>query len=169
MARLFLLASCLIPTAVQAFAPPLNPFARPAVASQSTARPRLTRRDSLFTDPGGWFKRTMEVMNDKREAEALHILMPYVKKEGDGVEVLAKMEEIKAGIAGVEDFEEAAKKYSTCPSAAKGGSLGKFKRGVMVPNFDDAAFTGETGTVLGPVNTIYGAHLIWVKSREEVA
>ena len=59
----------------------------------------------------------------------------------------------------------AAKEGSECPSAAQGGTLGRFKRGAMVPKFDDVVFSGEVGQVLGPVQTVFGAHLIWVKSR----
>ena len=38
--------------------------------------------------------------------------------------------------AGDLSFSDAAKEFSTCPSAAKGGSLGEFKKGAMVPEFD---------------------------------
>ena len=34
--------------------------------------------------------------------------------------------------------------FSTCPSAAKGGDLGTFKRGAMVPEFDSTVFSEET-------------------------
>ena len=38
-------------------------------------------------------------------------------------------------------------------------------RGQMVPPFDDAVFNGEVGEVVGPINTLYGGHLIWVTER----
>ncbi len=40
-------------------------------------------------------------------------------------------------------FQTLAKKYSTCPSGKKGGDLGEFKKGAMVPAFDKAVFSGK--------------------------
>jgi len=76
-------------------------------------------------------------------------------------EVLAEIE------SGSKTFEEAAKEYSTCPSGQRGGDLGQFGKGQMVKEFEDAAFTGEIGKVLGPVTTQFGSHLILVESRSE--
>ncbi|MFO7811208.1 MAG: peptidylprolyl isomerase [Candidatus Delongbacteria bacterium] len=64
-------------------------------------------------------------------------------------------------------FEEVAKNYSEDGSAAKGGDLGYFERGKMVPEFDEAAFSAETGEVIGPVETQYGYHIIKVSDKKE--
>jgi len=64
-------------------------------------------------------------------------------------------------------FARAAEKESTCPSAKKGGELGTFRRGQMVREFDDVVFTGDLDTVLGPVDTQFGSHLILVTARAE--
>lgn len=64
-------------------------------------------------------------------------------------------------------FEEAAKKYSTCPSKEQGGDLGKFGRGMMVPEFEKAAFELEIGEVSEPVKTQFGYHIILVESKNE--
>lgn len=64
-------------------------------------------------------------------------------------------------------FEDAAKKYSTCPSNAEGGNLGAFKRGMMVPEFEEAAFNAEIGAVTEPVETQFGFHLILVEDKKE--
>lgn len=66
-------------------------------------------------------------------------------------------------------FEEAAKKYSTCPSKEQGGNLGSFSRGMMVPEFEEAAFTLEIGTVSEPVKTQFGYHLILVEAKNEAS
>jgi len=80
----------------------------------------------------------------------------------------AALNEVKAKIEGGElTFEDAAKEYSTCPSKAKGGSLGSFGKGQMVKEFEDAAFGGELNTILGPVKTQFGYHLILVDDRQE--
>lgn len=59
--------------------------------------------------------------------------------------------------------------FSTCPSAAKGGDLGTFKRGAMVPEFDSTVFNDETllGAVCGPIKTQFGYHLLQVVERSE--
>ncbi len=64
-------------------------------------------------------------------------------------------------------FEEAATKYSSCPSKASGGNLGEFGRGQMVKEFEDAAFSLETGKVSEPVKTQFGYHVIKVLSKSE--
>ena len=63
-------------------------------------------------------------------------------------------------------FEEAAEKYSKCPSKANGGDLGYFGRGMMVKEFETAAFDGEVGSVSEPVQTQFGWHLIKVIDKK---
>jgi peptidyl-prolyl cis-trans isomerase C len=64
-------------------------------------------------------------------------------------------------------FEKAAKKFSKCPSGKKGGDLGKFSKGQMVPEFDKVIFSDELNVVHGPVKTDFGYHLIEITSREK--
>ena len=66
-------------------------------------------------------------------------------------------------------FDDAAKEYSTCPSNAQGGSLGVFGRGMMVPEFEEAAFNLELGVVSAPVKTQFGYHLILVDAKNEAS
>ena len=64
-------------------------------------------------------------------------------------------------------FEDAAKEYSTCQSNAQGGSLGVFGRGMMVPEFEEAAFALDLEKVSEPVKTQFGYHLIKVDAKNE--
>ncbi len=64
-------------------------------------------------------------------------------------------------------FEDAAKEYSTCPSNAQGGSLGVFGRGMMVPEFEEAAFALDLEKVSEPVKTQFGYHLIKLEAKNE--
>lgn len=58
-------------------------------------------------------------------------------------------------------FAEAARKYSTAPSAGDGGRLGPIaRRGAMVESFSRAAFALQVGQVSEPVTTRFGVHLI---------
>jgi peptidyl-prolyl cis-trans isomerase C len=68
---------------------------------------------------------------------------------------------------GSSTFADLAREYSTCPSGSSGGSLGSFEPGTMVPEFDKVVFSPDTqlGTVLGPVETKFGYHLIVVEKR----
>ncbi len=64
-------------------------------------------------------------------------------------------------------FEELAKTHSKCPSGKNGGSLGSFKRGAMVKEFEDAAFNLKTGEISEPVKTQFGYHLIKATGRTD--
>lgn len=79
-----------------------------------------------------------------------HIL---VKSEAQANEILEK---IKAG----EKFSALAQQYSLDGSARHGGDLGVFGRGVMVREFERAAFALNKGEVSGIVKTQFGYHII---------
>ena len=83
------------------------------------------------------------------------------------VESEALCEELKAKIAGGEDFAEVAKQHSTCPSSRKGGDLGEFGPGQMVKEFDAVVFSAPLNEVQGPVKTQFGYHLLEVTSRTD--
>lgn len=72
---------------------------------------------------------------------------------------------LKNQIKDFDDFQSFAKSFSKCPSSQNGGSLGCFQRGQMVKPFEEAAFSGNTGEVIGPVKTEWGYHLIWVTDK----
>lgn len=80
----------------------------------------------------------------------------------------AKCNDIMAKIkSGEVSFEDAAKEYSKCPSAQKGGDLGDFAEGQMVPEFDEACFTMDVGELRGPVKTNFGYHIIRLNSKKD--
>ncbi|WP_243427874.1 peptidylprolyl isomerase [Alkaliphilus hydrothermalis] len=90
------------------------------------------------------------------EVKARHILVSD--------EELAKqlVNRIKAG----ESFEELAKEYSEDPgSKDKGGDLDYFPKGVMIAEFEEAAFSMEIGAVSEPVATMFGFHIIKVEDK----
>ena len=79
-------------------------------------------------------------------------------------EALAK---VKAELAAGKSFDVVAREYSTDPgSAAKGGDLGEFPRGVMVAEFEKAAFDLKNpGDVSEPVKSKFGWHIIKLAAR----
>ena len=74
--------------------------------------------------------------------------------------------ELKQRIANGEKFEDLAKEYSQCPSGSRGGDLGTFSQGQMVPEFDKVVFNEATNVVHGPVKTQFGYHLLETTSRK---
>lgn len=60
------------------------------------------------------------------------------------------------------DFAELARSHSEDPSAARGGDLGYFSRGQMVPSFEQTAFALTPGAISPPVRSEFGWHLIRV-------
>jgi peptidyl-prolyl cis-trans isomerase C len=90
------------------------------------------------------------------EVHASHILVA-TKEEADAV---------KAELAGGKAFEVVAMEKSTDPSAAQnGGDLGFFSQGMMVPQFEEAAFALEVGAISDPVQSQFGWHVIKVEER----
>ena len=90
-----------------------------------------------------------------KTAAALHIL---VKEEKLALDLL---EQIKNG----GDFEKLAKKHSICPSGKKGGHLGEFRQGQMVPAFDKVVFSCPVLEPTGPLHTQFGYHIIKVRAK----
>lgn len=104
-----------------------------------------------------YYQQNREYFKGDEQVTAKHIL----------VDTLEKAQQVKEEIASGTSFEDAARKYSSCPSKEQGGSLGSFGRGMMVPEFENAAFELEEGVVSEPVKTQFGYHLILVEGRTE--
>ncbi len=82
------------------------------------------------------------------------------------VDSQAKADEIKSKLDAREiGFEDAAREYSSCPSKEAGGDLGSFGRGMMVPEFENAAFASEINEITEPVQTQFGYHIIQVYEK----
>ena len=106
-----------------------------------------------------FYNENPEQFNQGASVNASHIL----------VDTEEKAKELYAAIsAGEITFEKAAEENSSCPSSARGGNLGDFTKGQMVPEFDTAVFSMEVGEITAePVKTQFGYHLIKLNSKTE--
>ncbi|MGQ9583959.1 MAG: peptidylprolyl isomerase [Anaerolineae bacterium] len=94
-----------------------------------------------------------------REAEQAHVRHILVETEAEALEITEKL---KAGA----DFGKLAAELSTdTGSKDQGGDLGWFPRGVMVPEFEDAAFSLPVGEVSAPIQSEFGYHVLEVLER----
>ena len=89
--------------------------------------------------------------SSREEVKASHILL------ADEQTAISAIQKLKDGA----DFSELAQEISTGPSGPNGGDLGYFGRGAMVPAFEQAAFSLETGSFTSsPVQSQFGWHVI---------
>ncbi|HEY6094631.1 MAG TPA: SurA N-terminal domain-containing protein [Gallionellaceae bacterium] len=99
---------------------------------------------------------------EQRKVSHILIQVPASASEADRQAAKAKAEDILQQVKRAPgDFAELAKKYSQDPgSAANGGDLGFFGRGMMVKPFEDAAFGLKVGEISGVVQSDFGFHII---------
>jgi peptidyl-prolyl cis-trans isomerase C len=100
--------------------------------------------------------------------QASHILISADQKATpeDKKKAKEKAEAIRKRVAKGEDFAAVAKAESNCPSAAKGGDLGYFGKGQMVPEFEKAAAALKLGELSDVVESPFGYHIIKVMDRK---
>jgi peptidyl-prolyl cis-trans isomerase C len=102
-----------------------------------------------------FYDENKEKFKSGEQVKASHIL---VKTEKEAQDILAQL---KSGAS----FEDLAKKHSADSTAAKGGDLGWFSRGAMVPEFDKAVFSMKEGETSGIIKTQFGYHIIKVTGK----
>lgn len=95
----------------------------------------------------------------EEEYQASHILL---ETEDKARELLKLLDEGA-------DFATLAQEHSTGPSGPRGGDLGWFGKGQMVPDFENAVLSMTPGTYAGPVQTQFGYHLILLTDRRVMA
>ena len=97
---------------------------------------------------------------------ASHILLP-LESGTDTAATKALAKSIMQQLQGGKDFAELARQYSKdMGTAQRGGDLGWFGKGRMVPEFEKAAFAAKPGQLVGPIRTPYGMHIIKVYARD---
>jgi peptidyl-prolyl cis-trans isomerase D len=134
----------------------------PEGAAEETLRSEEEGMRALYEERREEFDRPERV-------RARHILVRVVQGATPEVEdsARARTEAILERVRGGEDFAKVAQEESDDPgTAAKGGDLGFFARGQMVPEFEQAAFSLEPGTLSGVIRSSFGFHILRVEERQ---
>jgi len=110
-----------------------------------------------------FYDKNAEKFKQKASVHARHIL---VKDEKDAQAIIDEMKNLK-GDALKTKFIELAKSKSTGPSGPKGGDLGSFTKGQMVPEFSKAVWALNVGDITKtPVKTQFGYHVIYLEEKK---
>ena len=128
-----------------------------SLLKQYAAGKALTGVEVSEEEAKTYFEANVDEFLGAAEVNACHILVS-TKEEADTV-----CAELAAG----KEFAVVATEYSSCPSAAKGGDLGWFGKGMMVPEFETAAFALEENQVSDPVESQFGWHVIKLAGKKE--
>jgi len=121
-----------------------------------------------------YYNENRDKFRTPEQVRASHILItpkpsdpntdPNKAKAQAKAEAQELLKQIKSGTA---DFATLAKEHSNCSSASRGGDLGFFGRGKMVPAFEQVAFALKPGQVSDVVETRFGYHVITVTDRKD--
>ncbi len=109
-------------------------------------------------------------LDDRRDGEnevvkASHILIRANENNLDSAK--AEADKIYKDAKSGKDFAELATLHSEDPgSKTKGGDLGYFSKGKMVPEFDKACFGNNVGDIVGPIKTQFGYHIIKIDDKK---
>ena len=110
-----------------------------------------------------FYDKNIDKFKQKDSVHARHIL---VKDEKEAQTIIDEMKALK-GDALKAKFIELAKSKSTGPSGPKGGDLGSFSKGQMVPEFSKAVWALNVGDITTtPVKTQFGYHVIYLEDKK---
>ncbi len=95
-----------------------------------------------------------------------HILVAFEADSVQAKRARARADSIRTLIVKGRAFDEAARQFSDDPSGQRGGDLGPFGHGDMVPEFEAVAFSLKPNEMSQPVRTRFGYHIIKVESHQ---
>ena len=103
-----------------------------------------------------------------------YVKWPIISNATDSLRVKLEAEDLIFRLNDGEDFALLANTYTQDPSNSadpqnlKGGDLGWFNKGQLLPEFEIASFEAEIGSIVGPILTQYGYHVIKVNDKRIV-
>ncbi len=115
-----------------------------------------------------FYESNLDDFKQEERVHARHILFALNKdaSEDEAAKVFDKASNVRKKIS-VKNFATQAKKFSACPTAQRGGDLGWFGRGQMVPPFEEAAFALKKGEISQPIRTDFGYHIIYLEDHAQ--
>jgi len=135
----------------------------PALDSLVFKSPVGTVVGPVFTGSAFKLAKITDLRNSPDSVKASHILINPAT-EGGIAKAKAKADSIYNLIKGGASFAELSSKFGTDASKDKGGDLGTFGRGAMIPAFEEAVFNGKPGD-LKVITTQFGVHVIRIDKQ----
>ncbi len=147
----------------------INDLANSVLAQEFVQRALEGKVDVSDQEVKTYYENHKQEFTEPAQVKARHILVkaPADGTEKDWNEAKKKAENIRKELLSGADFAALAKKYSDDPGTKdSGGELGFFKKGRMVPEFEQAAFSLKKGEISQPVKTVFGYHIIQVEDTK---
>lgn len=114
-----------------------------------------------------YYKAHLDEFSRPASAYLSFVPLPRLTTSGDTAAAKARVDSVRAEIAGGAPFADVARRESTdSVSASHGGDLGEWTKGSMDAAFDSAAFAMPLNTLSQPVLSQFGYHLIEITSRK---
>jgi hypothetical protein len=129
-------------------------------------RSEVIRPDTSFSEAE--FQQFWSADGPGAEVRVRHILLRFEEQQTDvqRTELRQRAEQLRQRAVGGDDFAALARQHSQDPgSAERGGDLGFFGRGRMVPPFEEAAFALRPGEISPVVESPFGYHIIRLEER----
>ena len=145
----------------------ITPFRYVYPLEEATYNTPVGQVSPVFRTQYGYHIVLVEEERDHKEVKASHIMKMVPADSLDAIK-RAEIDSI-TGLVTPENFAEIAKSASDDRgSSVRGGALGWFGKGMMVKQFEEAAFNMQNGEISAPVRTQYGWHILYKEDERGI-
>ena len=131
---------------------------------------KLSRMSVSTGEVKDFYQTYKDSIPDQPEAVKLSHILLEIKPSQETKDSLKRKAEMVLDLAKKgEDFAQLASFYSDDPTGKEGGDLGFFKKGDMIPKFEEVAFALNPGEISQVVETEFGYHIIKVEEKKDDA
>jgi parvulin-like peptidyl-prolyl isomerase len=114
-----------------------------------------------------WYDAHREEFRTGEQAVLEYVKVPKTPTAQDSTDARLDLENIRQAVVEGADFAEEARDWSDDSSAERGGDLGFFSRGDMVPEFDEMAFSLDPGEISPVFLSPFGYHIVKVEEKRK--